>query len=72
MKVLLLKEKETFECNESYGARLIEQGKAILLPPEEAKPAPAQKKAEPQPEAEQQPKVDQPEKKPEKNKGKKG
>ena len=59
MKVLLLRENETFECNESYGARLIEQGKAILLPPEEEKPVPAPKKAEPA------------EEKSEKNKGKK-
>lgn len=32
MKVLELKTKKLIEVNESYGARLIEQGTAILAP----------------------------------------
>ena len=32
MKVKLLKTGETIDCNGSYGARLIEQGKAVTAP----------------------------------------
>lgn len=32
MKVLELKSKKLIDVNNSYGARLIEQGKAILAP----------------------------------------
>lgn len=32
MKVLILKGGEELEVNESYGARLIEQGKAVVIP----------------------------------------
>ena len=33
MKVLELKTRQIIEVNESFGARLIEQGRAILTPP---------------------------------------
>ena len=47
MKVLILKNSETAEVNDSYGARLIEQGKAVAIPAgAEGKPEPAAK-AEP-------------------------
>ncbi len=48
MKVLILKGGEELEVNDSYGARLIEQGKAVVIPPKaEKKP----EKAEPAEEA---------------------
>lgn len=35
MKVLMIATQEVVECNASYGARLIEQGKAVIQPDEE-------------------------------------
>ena len=32
MKVLILKDGEELEVNDSYGARLIEQGRAVVIP----------------------------------------
>lgn len=37
MKVLILKNSETAEVNDSYGARLIEQGRAVVIPPKVGK-----------------------------------
>ena len=53
MKIIMLETGETAEVNESYGARLIEQGKAIapIAKKEEAKPQPkAEEKGEAKPE----------------------
>ena len=49
MKVLILKDGETVDVNDSYGARLIEQGKAVVIPAKAEKKA---EKAEKAPEAE--------------------
>ena len=37
MKVLILADNVTVEVNDSYGARLIEQGKAVVIPAQEGK-----------------------------------
>lgn len=50
MKVLILKDGETAEVNDSYGARLIEQGRAVVIPSKAAKQRTEQ--PEPAPEAE--------------------
>ncbi len=42
MKVLILKDGKTAEVNDSYGARMIEQGKAVIPPKDEPKEEPAQ------------------------------
>ena len=49
MKVLILKDGETVDVNDSYGARLIEQGKAVVITAKAEKKA---EKAEKAPEAE--------------------
>lgn len=36
-KVLILADNVTAEVNDSYGARLIEQGKAVVIPAREGK-----------------------------------
>ena len=46
MKVKIIKTGETAEYNDSYAARLIEQGKAIEAPAEVKKPAAAKPAAE--------------------------
>lgn len=53
MKVKLLKTGEIFEANDSYGFRLIEQGKAVKYVEPPAPPKPEKvKKAEPKVEPE--------------------
>ena len=49
MKIRMLKSGEVVEVNAEYGARLIEQGRAVLCP---AEPAQAEEKAEAKPAAE--------------------
>ncbi len=44
MKVLILKTNETVEHIDSYAARLIEQGRAVLVPAPEKKTAAKKKK----------------------------
>lgn len=44
MKVLDLKTKQTLDVNDAYGYRLIEQGKAVPAPKEQAAEKPANKK----------------------------
>lgn len=55
MKVLILKEGETAEVNDSYGARLIEQGMAVVIPEQaeekDKEPEKAPEAEEPAPEA---------------------
>ena len=49
MKVLILSNQTVEEVNDSYGARLIEQGKAVIPPtdePQEAQEMPAEEAAE--------------------------
>lgn len=48
MKVKILKTGEILAVNDSYGARLIEQGKAIIDNTPAPKPVKAAKKAEPE------------------------
>ena len=43
MKVLILSNQTVEEVNDSYGARLIEQGKAVIPPKAKEKPAKAEK-----------------------------
>jgi hypothetical protein len=53
MKVIMIATGEIAEVNESYGARLIEQGKAVMAPAKKEAPKPqlkAEEKAEPKPE----------------------
>ena len=43
MKVLILADGKAAEVNDSYGARLIEQGKSVIPPKAKEKPAKAEK-----------------------------
>ena len=45
MKILILSTGKTEEYDDSFSARLIEQGRAVLPPPDPAKPAAGAKNA---------------------------